>query len=86
MVGAPDFIAEVLCPLSILNDRVEKRDLYERHGVTEYWVINPVSRTTFVHRLGSDGKYGEIKTLDDTSVEELSSIPGVTIRLSQLWL
>lgn len=38
---APDFIAEVLSPSTIRNDRVIKFEDYAAHGVKEYWIIDP---------------------------------------------
>ncbi|MBI1281642.1 MAG: Uma2 family endonuclease [Anaerolineaceae bacterium] len=39
--GAPDLIAEVLSPSTAHIDRKEKFHLYEKHGVREYWLIDP---------------------------------------------
>lgn len=41
LIGAPDLIVEVLSPGSNRMDKREKFRLYERHGVREYWIINP---------------------------------------------
>ena len=42
--GAPDFIAEILSPGMALQDKREKYRLYERYGVREYWLIDPLAR------------------------------------------
>ena len=39
--GAPDLVVEVISPGTGRNDRGPKKDVYERHGVREYWIINP---------------------------------------------
>ena len=42
VVGVPDFVLEVLSPGTEKYDRGHKKDVYERHGVREYWLVNPV--------------------------------------------
>ena len=42
--GAPDWVVEVLSPLSASRDQIEKRRIYERHGVLEYWLVHPTDR------------------------------------------
>ncbi|MFW6029628.1 MAG: Uma2 family endonuclease, partial [Halanaerobiales bacterium] len=37
--GAPDLIIEIISPSSAGRDRKDKRDLYEKHGVREYWLV-----------------------------------------------
>ena len=39
--GTPDLVVEVLSPSTGRNDRGHKKDVYEKHGVREYWMINP---------------------------------------------
>lgn len=55
--GAPDFIIEIISPSSSHRDEIKKAQLYERHGVREYWVIYPNERLVHVRLLGADGKY-----------------------------
>ena len=42
--GAPDLIIEILSPATWNFDKEEKKDQYERSGVKEYWVVDPVSK------------------------------------------
>jgi Uma2 family endonuclease len=43
--GAPDLVIEVLSPATALKDRREKKALYEKHGVPEYIIADPISNT-----------------------------------------
>ena len=39
--GTPKFIAETLSPSTAKRDRTEKKDIYEKVGVEEYWIAPP---------------------------------------------
>ena len=56
--GAPDLIIEISSPSTGGKDLTVKFDLYERHGVKEYWIIHPAEQTLLVFKLGENGKYG----------------------------
>lgn len=61
--GAPDWIIEISSPSTSARDRVEKRGLYERHGVGEYWVLEPGTGELTVHRRSTeDSRFDEVWT------------------------
>lgn len=39
--GAPDVIIEITSPSTAKFDHIIKKRIYEKSGVTEYWIINP---------------------------------------------
>jgi len=57
--GAPNLVVEILSPSTSKKDQHEKFDLYERHGVGEYWVVDPGNRSLMVYRPRPDGRYDE---------------------------
>ena len=47
--GAPDLVVEVLSPSTARNDRTRKKRVYEKVGVKEYWIVEPVYKTVEVY-------------------------------------
>ena len=46
--GAPDLVIEILSPSTAGRDRTIKRKLYERQGVSQYWIVDPDSESVEV--------------------------------------
>ena len=46
--GAPGRIIEILSPRTAKKDYEVKHRLYERHGVREYWIVDPKAAPTSV--------------------------------------
>jgi Uma2 family endonuclease len=84
--GPPDLVAEVLSPSTRARDRHLKRRLYEREGVREYWVLDPVKNTVRVYRLGPAG-YGIGTELSAAAGDVLSTplLPGWELPLTELF-
>ena len=53
--GAPDLVVEILSPGTARYDRGYKRDLYSRHNVLEYWLVDPATETVEVLTQGDTG-------------------------------
>lgn len=45
VAGAPDLAVEILSKSSIERDRTVKRTLYQRYGIKEYWIVDPVGKS-----------------------------------------
>lgn len=44
--GVPDLLIEILSPGNPKYDKQIKKDLYERFGVKEYWIVDPSTKET----------------------------------------
>ena len=49
--GVPDIAIEVLSPGTRRKDQTKKRQAYERHGVQEYWIVDPEDDSLRILRL-----------------------------------
>lgn len=56
--GAPDVVVEILSPYTSTKDLREKKALYERAGVKEYLVVDPLEHYAIRFLNGLDGKDG----------------------------
>lgn len=53
--GVPKFVAETLSPSTAKRDRAEKKDIYEKAGVEEYWIVSPLGSLEIYYLV--NGKY-----------------------------
>ncbi|HOD41837.1 MAG TPA: Uma2 family endonuclease [Candidatus Wallbacteria bacterium] len=56
MRGAPDLIVEILSEHTSKKDMTVKLDLYERHRVKEYWIVNPDGKNIMVFKFDNKSK------------------------------
>ena len=45
IVGAPDLVVEIISASSVQRDRYEKKELYARSGVKEFWLADMANRS-----------------------------------------
>ena len=78
---APHLVVEILSPSTSGNDRTLKKDLYERSGVSEYWIVDPFEQQVEQWVL-RDGKY----ILEPGSnVIQLTFVTGIAIDFETVW-
>jgi len=82
--GAPDLIVEVLSPATAKKDEGIKRDLYERVGLQEYWLVHPSDHTINRYIL-ENNQYNrsDVFGLGDTITS--SRFPELILTLSELF-
>ena len=69
--GAPDLVVEILSPSSTSRDWRDKFELYSKHGVKEYWIVDPANRVVWLMLLRGGaleiaGTYGIGDTVSST--------------------
>lgn len=83
ILGAPDWIVEVLSQSTAGRDQIIKRQLYERHGVREYWLVHPTDRLLTLYRL-ENGEYGKPEFYELIGETAVSVLPGCLIQWDEL--
>ena len=55
--GAPDLIVEIVSASNSKRDIKDKFEIYQEHGVREYWIVNPNDENVTVFVLDENGKF-----------------------------
>ena len=84
-IGAPDLIIEILSPATASRDHILKKAIYEKNGVKEYWLVDPVHRIVSVYRYESKSKYGASLIFDDQAKVEIPMFEGLQIDLARVF-
>lgn len=86
LVRGPDLVVEILSPgpENARRDRVAKRQLYARHGVAEYWMVNPEKAVLEVYRLESDS-LALVAAFKDQDEISTPILPGFTCLAAEVF-
>ena len=83
IMGTPDLVVEVISPGSVRRDRYDKRELYARFGVKEYWLADVANRSLEVLTL-QNGAYQLSSFATGTGKISSTVLPGLELDLAQL--
>ena len=82
--GAPDLVIEILSDSTAARDRGVKMQIYARHGVGRYWIVDPDRRTLEVHPLR--GRAFELAaTYASNEIARLDVPDGFELALGEIW-
>ena len=82
---APDLCVEILSPSSATMDQVDKFDLYAKHRVTDYWIVDPKARSLHGYHLKRK-KYELAGTGRKKQKLSLPPFMDLEIPLGDLWV
>ncbi len=85
--GAPALVVEILSPSTRKRDLGIKRQLFERGGVREYWLVDPKACDLTVYRRLPDGSFPRTAALSARDEATLTTpvLPGFTLSLAKLF-
>lgn len=82
--GGPEIIIEVLLPATSARDLRQKKALYEKTGVREYWVVDPLENYAMLFVNGNQG-YDHGTVVADNELNSSTILPGLTIPLREIF-
>jgi Uma2 family endonuclease len=82
---APDWVCEVVSPRTGTLDRGRKMRVYAREGVAHMWIVDPVTRTLEVYRLGAD-VWLAVSAHGDGDHVRVEPFDAIVIDLARWWL
>lgn len=82
--GAPTLAVEILSPSTTLIDRSTKLQLYARHGVPYYWIVDPEARTIEAYSL-SEGAYQLVMRAAGREAVSLPPFSDLAFAPASLW-
>jgi len=81
--GPPSLVMEILSPSTQGRDRGIKQNLYARHGVPEYWIVDVESKSVTIFSDPADGRYESESTTHEVATSV--TIPSLTVDLGVLF-
>jgi Uma2 family endonuclease len=81
IVGAPDLLAEILSPSRPEYDTRLKYKTYERHGVAEYWIVDPDASSVAIFRRSGNA----FARAESSDVLTTPLLPGFSLTLGALF-
>jgi Uma2 family endonuclease len=84
--GPPSLVVEILSPGSsnIRRDRVVKLQLYAKHGVPEYWIID-LKNSTVARYVNQGSSLILQETLSEEETLSTPALPGFSCRVSDIF-
>jgi Uma2 family endonuclease len=84
MIGAADICVEVVSPESVARDYGHKFADYEKAGVREYWIIDPLRQDGRFHRLQESGLYARLDP-NASGHYRTPLLPRLALHVPTLW-
>ncbi len=86
LIGPPALVIEILSPGSqnIRRDRVVKLDLYSKHGVQEYWIVDP-KKLLLERYVLRESSLELVETLTKEDQLTINALPGFSCPMSRVF-
>ena len=83
IMGAPDLVVEIISPASLRRDRYDKRELYARFGVKEFWLADAANHSIEILSLQQDS-YQLLSCATNQGKIRSAALPGFELDLASM--
>ncbi len=85
IMGPPDLVVEIISPATVRRDTVVKKEIYERFGVREYWIVYSDERAIEVWVLSDEGKYELFSVAEGEGKVKSKVLEGLEVDLKEVF-
>jgi Uma2 family endonuclease len=82
--GAPDIVFEILSPSTAYYDLRHKKDIYAKHGVKEYWIIDPMEQSIEVYEQNNGAFEFSTKKVNNGKLSSMA-LKGFAVALEEIF-
>jgi len=82
--GAPDLVVEIISPSTAYYDLRKKFKIYEKHGVKEYWIVDPEERSVAIYE-NQGGKFVLIQEVFERGKAKSKVLENFELEVGELW-
>ncbi|MDL1956170.1 MAG: Uma2 family endonuclease [Candidatus Desulfofervidus auxilii] len=82
--GAPNLIIEILSPATAYYDLRKKFKVYEKHGVKEYWIVDPEEKSIEIY-INEKQKFILVETKNKTGTIKSQLLKNFEIELEKIF-
>ena len=82
--GAPDLVIEILSPATAYYDLRKKFKIYEKHGVKEYWIVDPEEKSIEIYQ-NQEGKFKLIQMAKEKDTVNSSLFKDFELNLEKIF-
>ena len=84
VLGAPDLVVEVLSKSTAFYDRGDKKDIYEKYGVREYWLIDQKNKTIEIYAFENQ-RFKLRDMVDETGEVQSKVLDGFKMKAAEVF-
>ncbi len=81
--GAPDLAVEIISPSNSFKDRNQKKNLSQKFGVKEYWIIDPGNKTIEIYDFASENP---VLYLAEEGTVTSNLLPSLSFQFEELFI